>query len=572
MALPSDNIRPQLFPLSTIVDNPYQPRLDYDQERIAAIAASIEQHGLLQAPIGRQRADGQVELAFGHSRRRAFDLLAQKNPTKWGTMPVILRDLDDQAMALQAWIENRDRKDLTAYEEAKAIERNIKEFGWTQKQAAAKMQLDQSTIANKLRLLRLPEATLAQLQKGEISERQAMALLSLMELPEAARKAGLNIWVSELGSYITSVDHFLSLAAKFDSAALRRMVENILDRLTIPLVNQPWRNEPLEGNGIQAATCKECPIRLKHADRCPDRTCLDLKAAAYSVRNAKEAAASVGLPPLPKLAYNAYDSLTEVSIETITAKASERKCSNLGVMYNERGWGQKVPGHTDCYIVCGHGQGKRCACKMALARSGNPEASREARKRHDQQRIKTELIAPAERTIREALAKPTAQTWRALLTYADPPRASKLPKNADLAVVQHALAEWLTARGVDAWLEWADYSAAQRGLDSLFANLGMPSPWAQPDHLRANTAEPETVLQDDSGPKLGSLPWIVRQIGIIEAAITQGQGHIRMYAELETLGEELEDLAEQLDDATYEALAKRIDDALDALPADVEAP
>lgn len=95
-----------------VKDNPYQPRKGYSPQKVAEIASSIEQNGLLETPVGR-RLNGDVELAFGHIRKRSFIKLKKKNPKKWPTMPVEIRDITDREMAVFALEENLKRSDIT---------------------------------------------------------------------------------------------------------------------------------------------------------------------------------------------------------------------------------------------------------------------------------------------------------------------------------------------------------------------------------------------------------------------------------------------------------------------------
>ena len=124
---------------------------------IAELAADIYARGLLQPPVGRQ-VDGRVQLAFGHRRLRAYrHIRTQIDAMGWSAMPVNVQTLTDEQMALAAWSENAQRKDITAIEEAQAIKRMMDVFGWSQGDMGSKLGVDRSTVANKLRLLRLPE-------------------------------------------------------------------------------------------------------------------------------------------------------------------------------------------------------------------------------------------------------------------------------------------------------------------------------------------------------------------------------------------------------------------------------
>ena len=175
-----------LILLDLIDDNPFQTRQTYEDASIAELAADIYARGLLQSPVGRL-VDGRVQLAFGHRRLRAYrHIRTQIDAMGWSAMSVNVQTLTDEQMALAAWSENAQRKDITAIEEAQAIKRMMDGFGWSQSDMASKLGVDRSTVANKLRLLRLPEEVQARIAGRELSERQAVALLPLYELPKSA--------------------------------------------------------------------------------------------------------------------------------------------------------------------------------------------------------------------------------------------------------------------------------------------------------------------------------------------------------------------------------------------------
>lgn len=473
---PLDHV-PILVDLAAIADNPFQPRLAYDAERIGAIAASIEAHGLLQVPLAR-RAGDRYQLAFGHSRLRAFRQLAAQDAARFGRMPLVVRELGDEQMALHAWAENRDRADLTAFEEAKAIERNIAAFGWTQQAAADKLRLDRSTIANKLRLLRLPAAALEQLRSGALSERQALALLPLAELPEALKAQRL--WAGNGIGYVDTAGDLIAKAADVDSSTLRQAVSTYVNSATTPLQGKPWRD--IDAAGARAPDCADCAVRIKSSDRCPDAACASLKERAWRGEQAQAAAASVGLPTTACDGYNDHDTLSGVNLAAIREKAAEKACGLLAVRYAENGYfHHAVAGFPKCGIVCGHGTNKRCACKAALARTADPTVSKEARERHDRAQIRAELVAPAEAAVAQALAAPTPATWRTLLGTIDRRAAGKLDKDADLATIQAAIAAKLVSLAAQYNLDFnPDYGRCRVQIVSLLDNLGVPAPWAAP--------------------------------------------------------------------------------------------
>lgn len=568
---------PVLVDLIQIDDNPWQPRLVYDPSEIAELASAIRAEGLLQPPAARRDRSGRYQLAFGHRRRRAFALLAAEDPARWGRMPLYLRELDDEAMVRQAWRENRDRKDLTAYEDAVAIQRYMVEFKWTQAQVAERLGLDRSTVTNKLRLLKLPQVALDQLKDGTLSERQAAALLPLAELPAEilarTRKQWeeRDIWMSQAAGEI------VKQASDMDSGALRRLVEQFLERVTIGLQKEPWPTVDTGATPVHAPLCKECSIRLRHSNRCPDGACAGRKQEAYAKAQAAAAAASVRLPPLARpagvKAYQTwYDGLQGVQRQAIKDQAAATGCGNLGVVYEaERMYNaaHKLEKHPNCYLVCVHGVGKQCRCKNALARATDrPEVSAQAQARVDKKRIKNELIGPAETAIVTALSTPTAGTWRELLSHIDRGASQKLADDAALPDVIAAVAAALVRQEIKYLYEYGTphFPTCQQRLVSLIEKLGAPLPWAEETPPAPSVEIPAEDVRAQTPPPL-DIPADSPAIVIHRQLLGFAAGEVAADADaLQQLGELLEDLADQLDDATYEDLARRIDDALDTLP------
>lgn len=158
------------LPLDSIRPNPYQPRTDFAEPAIAALADSIRQNGLLQPLVVRRSKDG-WELVAGERRWRALRRLGR------GTAPVLVRELSDQQMLVLALVENLQREDLTPLEEAIGYQRLTDDFGLTQQEVAERVGKDRSTVANTLRLLALPEEARELLAAGKLSAGHARAIL-----------------------------------------------------------------------------------------------------------------------------------------------------------------------------------------------------------------------------------------------------------------------------------------------------------------------------------------------------------------------------------------------------------
>ena len=198
MSLFQKTVRRQILdlPISSIRPNPHQPRRSFAPEDLAELALSISQVGILQPLSVRQTAAG-WELIAGERRLRAAELAGLT------CVPCLPMEADGEASALLALVENLQRKDLDVWEEAAALRRLIDGHHLSQEEAARKIGKSQSAVANKLRLLKLPDDVIASLRTAKLSERHARALLRL-DSPDKQRAAlahilrhGLNVAKSE---------------------------------------------------------------------------------------------------------------------------------------------------------------------------------------------------------------------------------------------------------------------------------------------------------------------------------------------------------------------------------------
>ncbi|MBZ4671376.1 MAG: ParB family transcriptional regulator, chromosome partitioning protein [Clostridiales bacterium] len=160
------------LPVEKIVPNPHQPRKNFDDAELHMLAESIKQNGILQ-PLSVRKVDDGYELISGERRLRAAKLIGLEN------VPCIVVDITERNSAVLAIVENIQRQDLSFFEEAIAIEKLIDFYGMTQEDAAIKLGKAQSTIANKLRLLKLSEKEMEMIAENGLTERHARALLRL---------------------------------------------------------------------------------------------------------------------------------------------------------------------------------------------------------------------------------------------------------------------------------------------------------------------------------------------------------------------------------------------------------
>lgn len=159
-------------PVEDIIPNRFQPRLSFDDTSLNDLALSIKQHGIIQ-PLVLRRKNDKYEIIAGERRFKAAKLAGL------ASVPAVISNLDDNASAEIAIVENIQRKDLTAIEEAKSFQALLDKGYMTQDELARKMGLSQSAISNKLRLLTLDESVQEAILSEKISERHARTLLKV---------------------------------------------------------------------------------------------------------------------------------------------------------------------------------------------------------------------------------------------------------------------------------------------------------------------------------------------------------------------------------------------------------
>ena len=175
------NCQIQLLPHELILPNPHQPRVRFDFNELEGLATSIRVNGMLQ-PINVRRLDnGDFELISGERRLRAARMVGMRK------IPCVVMNVSDQQSALFAIIENVQRQNLDFFEEAVAIEKLMTDHGLTQEDIAKKLGKAQSTLSNKLRLLRLPDELRDKITYARLTERHARTLLTLPDNQTRAR-------------------------------------------------------------------------------------------------------------------------------------------------------------------------------------------------------------------------------------------------------------------------------------------------------------------------------------------------------------------------------------------------
>jgi len=208
--------------VNKIIPNKNQPRKVFDDKALEELSLSIKNYGIIQPITVRKIYDDIYEIVAGERRFKAIKLLNME------TIPAVVIEVKEEESAAMALIENLQREDLDFIEEAMAYERLIDDFDLNQTQLAEKLGKSQSTIANKMRILKLPESIKQKIREGNLSERHARALLKiedeelLLSIIEKVIKKDLN--VSETEKLVNSIAEDLNYKKMKDKRYVRNFI------------------------------------------------------------------------------------------------------------------------------------------------------------------------------------------------------------------------------------------------------------------------------------------------------------------------------------------------------------
>ncbi|MCG1191741.1 ParB/RepB/Spo0J family partition protein [Staphylococcus epidermidis] len=192
----------QFIALELIRPNPYQPRKTFEEERLNDLASSIQQHGILQPIVLRQTVQGYY-IVVGERRFRASKLAGLTE------VPAIIKELSDEDMMELAIIENLQREDLNAIEEAESYKKMMTDLNITQQEVARRLGKSRPYIANMLRLLQLPKDVAQMVQHGALSSAHGRTLLTLKDaskIKKTAKQAAQESWsVRYLEEYVNGL-------------------------------------------------------------------------------------------------------------------------------------------------------------------------------------------------------------------------------------------------------------------------------------------------------------------------------------------------------------------------------
>lgn len=225
--------------LSEIEPNRNQPRTNFDEEALAELADSIAKHGLIQPIVVRPTSSGAYQIVAGERRWRACRM------ANIHEVPVVIKELDDQKYFEIALIENLQREDLNAVEEAQGYRTLIDAYGLTQEQVAESVGKSRSAVTNALRLLKLNEKALEALKDGKISAGHARAILAAEtgELADAMLKA------AKAGASVRELESMLKAKPKSTKAEKPTVKNNFYSEVEISLKNELGRKVEIKSKG-----------------------------------------------------------------------------------------------------------------------------------------------------------------------------------------------------------------------------------------------------------------------------------------------------------------------------------
>jgi ParB family chromosome partitioning protein len=219
--------------IDKMIASEFQPRTHFEKEKLQELSNSIQQNGILQPIVARKLANGKFEIIAGERRWRAAQMAGMHQ------VPVILKTLENQAALELAIIENIQREDLNAIEEAEAYQRLAREFNLTQQQVAEKVGKERATVANALRLLALPTQIREMVVRSEISPGHAKVLLGVNDVSqqvELAKKVSQQkISVRQLEKMVTDFTNSQNIKKEspttIDSNVTQRLIAGLAEEV-----------------------------------------------------------------------------------------------------------------------------------------------------------------------------------------------------------------------------------------------------------------------------------------------------------------------------------------------------
>lgn len=247
--------------INKIIPNKNQPRKTFDKKALEELSQSIKNYGVIQPITVRKIYDDIYEIVAGERRFKAVKLLNME------TIPAVVIEAEEEQSAAMALIENLQREDLDFIEEAMAYERLMEDFDLNQTQLAEKLGKSQSTIANKMRILKLPESVKQKIREAKLSERHARALLKvndeelLLSIVDKIIKKDLN--VSETEKLVNSIADDINKKKMRDKRYVRNFINYKIYINTIKNAYNEILNTGIDAKYEQEETDEFIEIKVK---------------------------------------------------------------------------------------------------------------------------------------------------------------------------------------------------------------------------------------------------------------------------------------------------------------------
>lgn len=226
--------------LSEIEPNRSQPRTNFDQDALSELADSIAKHGLIQPIIVRPTSSGAYQIVAGERRWRACRMAGLDE------VPVVIKELDDRSYYEIALIENLQREDLNAVEEAQGYKTLIENYGLTQEQVAESVGKSRSAVTNSLRLLNLSEDALKSLENGEITAGHARAILSAANDEMSSQM----LIAAKCGASVRELENMAKAKPKTDTTEkTSKPKNNFYSEVALSLKNELGRKVDIKSKG-----------------------------------------------------------------------------------------------------------------------------------------------------------------------------------------------------------------------------------------------------------------------------------------------------------------------------------
>lgn len=497
------------YMLEKVLPNPYQTRESEDLEHILNLAQSISAQGLLQIPSARiapgqqgrnALKDSLVQLVFGHSRLAAFKHLCESGVKGFSTIPLNIVEMSDEEMFAAAVAENRERKDLTPIEEARAMLVYRDQFKKNSEEIGKLFHLSDSAVRNKLRLLDLP-AEMQERVGRTLTEGAAREVLTLLSLPESALQH--TYW--HRGESKTARQALEdSMVESLSTEEAKSLVDNAVMRAGTRLERKQWKHtDELVGEGI-IGLCKGCELMITRdgVDYCMNSACFEAKEKAFRQQYLSQASLLSGIAILDddKYGYGAHTEFgygKEAALEGIR----EKRCENLRLKFGgyyglaaEKVNHLAAEGFGHAEIVCCKANGQ-CTCLKAkeagVEVGGGSEEDLKAARRQmlQQKRFEAELIkhmnTSAATILTEGLYAMRLQAWKTVLqelTY-----SNEIKDASTMNGLMLHLSELVVSK-----VTWGDKNNILKQLNELLERCGF-------EKLDISFGE-EGELPDDSEP------------------------------------------------------------------------